>query len=256
VDATRSFSITRIPGTSEEDLVPAEEPLEVRVGERPLAVIMRTPGDDFDLATGFLLTESVVHAAGDIADIRHWGSPNVVRVALRDGLSVDWQRLQRHVYASSSCGVCGKASIDSLRIATARLDDESPLDSSVLGTLPDKLRAAQRAFDVTGSIHAAGAFTPDGTLVCAREDVGRHNAVDKVIGSLARNGGSGAVMAVSGRASFEVVQKCVVARIPALIAVGGPTSLAVELAREFNLTLAGFVRDGRMNIYSGGERVV
>jgi FdhD protein len=249
VSATKTVQVTT-GAITRDDLVPTEEPLEIRAGERALAVTMRTPGDDYDLATGFLLTEGVIKTAGDIESIRHWGSPNVVRVALREGVTVDWQRLQRHFYATSSCGVCGKASIDAIRIAAPRMDPPPPLDADLLSTLPDILRRAQKTFDATGSIHAAGAFTSDGTLLCAREDVGRHNAVDKTIGALLRDGRTAEIMVLSGRAGFEVVQKCAVARIPVVVAVGGPTSLAVELAQELGITLAGFVREGRVNFYS------
>jgi FdhD protein len=250
--ATTIVHVTKAGHTDPRpDLVPTEEPLEIRVGERALAVTMRTPGDDFDLAAGFLFTEGVIKSGGEIESIREWGSPNVVRVALREGVSVDWQRLQRHFYATSSCGVCGKTSIDALRVATTPVDDDVRVSAALLATLPDALRRAQRTFEATGSIHAAGAFTRDGALLCAREDVGRHNAVDKVIGAMLREGRRAEVMVLSGRAGFEVVQKCVVARIPVVAAVGGPTSLAVALAREFRITLAGFVRDGHFNLYSG-----
>jgi FdhD protein len=239
-----------------DDRVPVEEPLEIRVADRALAVTMRTPGDDVDLAYGFLFTEGVVHAAEEIESVRHWSSPNVVRVALRDGVSVDWQRLQRHFYSTSSCGVCGKTSIDALRVSAAPVASDVVVDAKLILSLPDKLRAAQTAFEATGSLHAAGAFTAEGELVCVREDVGRHNAVDKTIGALLQQNRRAEIMLLSGRAGFEVVQKCVVAQIPIIVAVGGPTSLAVELAREFGVTLAGFVRDGRMNVYSGEQRVV
>lgn len=238
-----------------DDCLAVEEPLEIRCGERPLAVTMRTPGDDYDLALGFLITEGIVQDANDIDGIRHWGSPNVVRVALREGVNVDWTRLQRHFYATSSCGICGKASIDAVRVQTSPLDDGVRIGADVIVSLPEVLRAKQATFASTGAIHATGAFLADGTLLNVREDVGRHNAVDKSIGALRRDGQHADLLAVSGRAGFEVVQKAIVARIPAVVAVGAPSSLAVELAREMNLTLIGFVRDGRFNVYAGEGRV-
>ncbi|HYC90958.1 MAG TPA: formate dehydrogenase accessory sulfurtransferase FdhD, partial [Thermoanaerobaculia bacterium] len=211
----------------------------------------RTPGDDFDLAAGFLFTESILHAIEEVESFRHWGSPNVVRVGLRDGVRVDLARLQRNFYSASSCGVCGKASIDAVRVHTSPLPSSLSVPPSVVTSLPETLRTAQQTFDATGAIHGAGLFSPDGTLLRAREDVGRHNAVDKVIGSFFREGVAldQCILAVSGRASFEIVQKAIVARIPMLVAVGAPSTLAVELAREMGLTLYGFVREGRFNDY-------
>jgi FdhD protein len=239
-------------GTTElDDTLAIEEPMEIRVGDKPLSVTMRTPGDDFDLAAGFLFTEAIVRDAGDIASIRHWGSPNVVRVALRDELHLDLQKLQRHFFASSSCGICGKATIDALRTQTTPLAQQIEVPREVIVALPDKLRAAQTNFDATGAIHAAGLFDREGTLLRVREDVGRHNAVDKVIGSFFREGRplDDTILVVSGRAGFEIVQKAIVARIPMLAAVGAPSSLAVDLAREMHLALYGFVRGDRYNKY-------
>ena len=252
--------LTRVEGeaTSDaEDVLVIEEPLEIRVGEKPVSVTLRTPGEDFDLAAGFLFTESILREAGQIASIRHWGSPNVVRVDVSDDVQLDLQRLQRHFYSTSSCGVCGKVSIDALRVHVTPIASETRVSHEVIAALPDTLRAEQKTFDATGAIHAAGIFTADGTLLRTREDVGRHNAVDKVLGSFFREGVAldDHILVVSGRTSFEIVQKTLVARVPVLAAVGAPSSLAVELAREFNLTLLGFVRDGRFNVYSGGERV-
>ncbi len=240
-----------------EDAIVVEEPLEIRLGEKPVSVTLRTPGDDFDLAAGFLMSESILRDAGDIASIRHWGSPNVVRVDLRENVNVDLQRLQRHFYSTSSCGVCGKVSIDALRVQTSPLTSDVRVTSDVIVALPETLRAQQAAFDATGGIHAAGIFTADGTLLRLREDVGRHNAVDKVLGSYFREGSTldQHILVVSGRTSFEIVQKAIVARVPILAAVGAPSSLAIELARELNLTLLGFVRDGRFNVYAGFDRV-
>jgi FdhD protein len=247
--------VTSLGRDAAEDALVVEEPLEIRIGDKPVSVTLRTPGEDFDLAAGFLFTENI---AREFAEIRHWGSPNVVRVDLPVGVTVDLQRLQRHFYSTSSCGVCGKVSIDALRVQTTPLASDVQLQADVIATLPDALRAEQTTFDATGGIHAAGLFAADGTLLRVREDVGRHNAVDKVIGSFVREGTSleDRVLVVSGRTSFEIVQKAIVARIPILAAVGAPSSLAVELARDFNLTLLGFVRDGRFNVYSGQGRLV
>ena len=259
MERTSRVPITRISNgsaSSIDDSVVVEEPLEIRIGENPLCVTMRTPGDDFDLATGFLLTEKIVAESSDIESLRHWGSSNVVRVALRDGVRVDLQKLQRHFYATSSCGICGKASIDAIRVNTMALTDAIRVSRAVIERLPDALRGEQIAFETTGAIHAAALFTAQGELVCVREDVGRHNAVDKVIGAIARGGQTPSpVLFVSGRAGFEVVQKAVMGRIPVVAAVGAPSSLAVDLAREFNVTLIGFVREGRFNIYTGEERI-
>jgi FdhD protein len=251
------FDIVRVTASGRdaaEDALVVEEPLEIRIGEKPVSVTLRTPGDDFDLAAGFLFTESI---AREFAEIRHWGSPNVVRVDLPAGVTVDLQRLQRHFYSTSSCGVCGKVSIDALRVQTTAVESDLRIEATVIAGLPDALRAEQKTFDATGGIHAAGLFAADGTILRVREDVGRHNAVDKVIGSFVREGVALAdrILVVSGRTSFEIVQKAIVARIPILAAVGAPSSLAVELAREFGITLLGFVRDGRFNVYSGRQRV-
>jgi FdhD protein len=236
---------------SSTDDVVIEEPLEIRVGDRALSVTLRTPGDDVELATGFVITESVVRRAEEIREVRHWGSPNVVRVALGEGVKIDWQRLQRHFYSTSSCGVCGKTSIDALRVSTSPIESDVRIDPRVISRLPELLRERQQTFEATGGIHAAGAFTASGELLAVREDVGRHNAVDKVIGSLVRERIQADVLVLSGRAGFELVQKAIVARIPIVVAVGAPSSLAVELAREMKLTLLGFVREGRYNVYSG-----
>jgi FdhD protein len=247
--------ILRVDGATEtelDDQIAVEEPLEIRVGDKPVSVTLRTPGEDFDLAAGFLFTESILRSAGDVAEYRHWASPNVVRIALRDGVRVDLQRLQRHFYSTSSCGVCGKTSIEAVRVQTSPLANKLEFPRELIPSLPDKMRAEQKNFDATGAIHAAGIFDASGALLRVREDVGRHNAVDKVIGSFFREGVSldQHVLVVSGRTSFEIVQKAVVARIPVLAAVGAPSTLAVELAQEMGLTLLGFVREGRFNIYA------
>lgn len=254
-EAVERVRVRRSSGTCDDDVVAVEEPLEIRVLDKPLSVTMRTPGDDFDLAAGFLFTECAIQSFADIAEMRHWGSPNVVRVTLRDGVSIDWQRLQRHFYSSSSCGLCGKATIDSIRIANHRLESDVRVNAELITSLPAALRHEQRTFDATGAIHATAAFRADGTFLAAREDISRHNAVDKTIGALLRAQTGAEILAVSGRAGFEVVQKAIVAGIAIVAAVGAPSSLAIALAREMNLTLCGFVRDGRFNVYSGEERV-
>ena len=249
------------------DTLAAEEPMEIRVGGRPLTVTMRTPGDDFDLAAGFLVSEGVVHATEDVAGIRYCAGAtddgntyNVVDVGLARGVAAPDASLERNFYTTSSCGLCGKASLDAVRTTAAWSvgDDGLRIGPDVLTALPDRLREAQRVFDSTGGLHAAGLFTADGELLCLREDVGRHNAVDKVVGHALRAGLlplRGTVLMVSGRASFELVQKAVMAGIPMLAAVSAPSSLAVDLAAESGLTLVGFLRGASMNVYTGAERL-
>jgi len=266
--------ITRISGASSharDDLLAVEEPLEIRLGyesggERvssSISVTMRTPGNDEELATGFLFTESIIRSKEDIAFIKPCGSgdgDNVIRVELESGVNVDLARLQRHFYTTSSCGVCGKASLDALRAAGASAIPPNGVSFSraMLATLPAHLRKAQKTFDETGGLHAAAAFDRDGNLLVLREDIGRHNAVDKVIGALLSEGllpaGEQGLM-VSGRASFELMQKALLAGMPLLAAVSAPSSLAVQLAREFNLSLVGFLRGDTFNIYAGEERI-
>jgi FdhD protein len=250
------------------DTLAAEEPMEIRVNGRPLSVTMRTPGDDFDLAVGFLVGEGVLHSAEQVAGIRYCAgatsdggnSYNVVDVRLATGVPPPDVSLERNFYTTSACGLCGKASLDAVRTTAAWSVAEDPLrlTLALLSALPERLRAAQRVFDSTGGLHAAGLFDADGGLLCVREDVGRHNAVDKVVGHALRSGLlplRGSVLMVSGRASFELVQKAVMAGIPALAAVSAPSSLAVDLAAEEGLTLVGFLRGSSMNVYSGAERV-
>ncbi|MBD0422226.1 formate dehydrogenase accessory sulfurtransferase FdhD [Streptomyces sp. TRM S81-3] len=251
------------------DTLAAEEPMEIRVGGRPLTVTMRTPGDDFDLAAGFLVSEGVVHAADAVAAIRYCAGAtadggntyNVVDVVLGRGVAPPDASLERNFYTTSSCGLCGKASLDAVRTQAAWSVAEDPLrvGPETLTALPDRLRAAQRVFDSTGGLHAAGLFSADGELLCLREDVGRHNAVDKVVGHALRSGLlplRETVLMVSGRASFELVQKAVMAGIPVLAAVSAPSSLAVDLAAESGLTLIGFLRGASMNVYTGAGRLL
>ncbi|MGC0314640.1 formate dehydrogenase accessory sulfurtransferase FdhD [Kitasatospora acidiphila] len=250
------------------DTLAAEEPMEIRVGGRPLTVTMRTPGDDFDLAVGFLVSEGVLHHADQVAGIRYCAGAtadggntyNVVDVALAPGVAAPDASLERNFYTTSSCGLCGKASLDAVRTTAAWTVAEDPLRTTpeVLSALPDRLRAAQRVFEATGGLHAAGLFSADGELLVLREDVGRHNAVDKVVGHALREGLlplRETILMVSGRASFELVQKAVMAGIPMLAAVSAPSSLAADLAAESGLTLVGFLRGTSMNVYTGTERL-
>ncbi len=258
-----------------EDALAVEEPLEIRLGHasgsrwttHSLAVTMRTPGADFELAAGFLFTEGVIRSCDDIARIAHAGparghhrTQNIVRVDLQPGIAVDLKRLQRNFVTSSSCGVCGKASIEGLTLrGFAPLAPGVPrLAAASLAGLPDRLRAAQQVFHHTGGLHAAGLFSVDGALLAVREDVGRHNALDKLIGSQLLERSlplSTSILVLSGRIGFELVQKALAAGIPILAAVGAPSSLAVETAREFDMTLAGFVRNRTFNVYSSAERL-
>lgn len=252
---------------SKADVVAAEEPLEIRVGSRSLSITMRTPGEDVELAVGFLLTEGVVRERADLASFKHCGpavrddgTSNIVRLELRPGLELDLAQLERHFYTSSSCGVCGKTSLEAVRSKNApRLVPGAPrVTSAAVSRMPGALRDAQATFERTGGLHAAGLFSADGALLALREDVGRHNAVDKVIGAellAGRVPAQDGVLFVSGRASFELVQKAVMAGIGMLAAVGAPSSLAVELAREAGMTLVGFVREGRFNVYAGADRI-
>jgi FdhD protein len=239
------------------DTLAVEEPLEIRADGRPLAVTMRTPGYDVELALGFLLTEGLVAPDGVLSAINC--ADNVVDVTLTRPLSDDVTA--RGFYVSSSCGICGKSSIDAVRTVQrwSVAEDVFTIDPAVLVTLPEQLRAAQKTFDRTGGLHAAGLFTADGELLCVREDVGRHNALDKVVGWAFRAGLlplRDSVLCLSGRLSFELVQKAALAGCPILVGVGAPSSLAVELAQAQGITLCGFVRDDRVSVYAHPERVV
>jgi FdhD protein len=268
---SRSVEVEKFRGNLREtldDRVAVEEPLEIRLGYEiggkrqtsSVSITMRTPGDDADLAAGFLFAEGIIRAKDEIAVIKPCRGDNTIRVELEDDVSVDLEGLQRHFYTTSSCGVCGKASLDALSVQgidpVAMLTGQFSRDT--LASIPDRLRAAQTTFDETGGLHAAAAFDPHGELLVVREDVGRHNAVDKVVGALLADGrlpaGDLGLM-VSGRASFELTQKALVAGIPLLAAVSAPSSLAVELAREFNITLIGFLRGDTFNVYAGEERI-
>ena len=246
-----------------QDFVAVEEPLQIRLNGRDLAITMRTPGDDRALAAGFLFTEGLVDEAAQISGIEEDGK-GTVSVQLAPGVHSPAESVARNFYMTSSCGVCGKASIDSLRaVGCSALPSEQPkIDAQVLTSLPDKLRAAQSVFERTGGLHAAGLFDASGdstgTLLDVREDVGRHNAVDKLIGAALLAGRvplDAHILMLSGRVSFELVQKALRARIPIVAAIGAPSSLAVETALRFGMTLAGFVRNGRFNLYSGHGRI-
>lgn len=250
------------------DILVAEEPMEIRLNGRPLTITMRTPGHDFDLAAGFLVGEGVAAAADDVRAVRYCAGAaedgsntfNVVDVGLAPGVPVPETSLERNFYTTSSCGLCGKASLDAVRLQ-ARWevsDDPVRVDAATLAELPDRLRGEQKVFDRTGGLHAAGLFDAAGRPLVVREDVGRHNAVDKVVGWALREGAlplGGTVLALSGRASFELVQKAWMAGIPVVTAVSAPSSLAVELAREAGITLVGFLRGTSMNVYSATHRV-
>lgn len=264
-----------------EDVLAVEEPLEIRVNpagkpHRAVSITMRTPGNDGELAAGFLFTEGILNSPAQIEQIRHCGlkigkgvgalnraaalNSNTIRVDLRDGIDIDLSGLERNFYTTSSCGVCGKSSIEALRTGiNPLLPNRLTVSRELIHGLPTLLRSSQSVFDQTGGLHASALFDRDGKLDIVREDVGRHNALDKVIGAKFLDGKlplSDKILLVSGRASFELVQKALMAGIPILAAVGAPSSLAAELAAEFGMTLLGFVRDGRFNIYCGNQRIV
>ncbi len=255
----------RVPvsGTAEHraDLLAVEEPLEIRVDDQPLTVTMRTPGDDIDLAAGFLFTEGLLGSLDEVHEIRMCDQ-NVAAVSVKPGQVPVAARVaaNRNFLTTSACGVCGKDSIEAIRVRSAFdvAADPVRVSPAVLAALPDRLREAQRVFSSTGGLHAAGLFTPDGTLLVLREDVGRHNAVDKVAGWALRSGLlplSGHILLVSGRASFELAQKAIMIGVPVLAAVSAPSSLAASLAEEGGLTLVGFLRGTTMNVYAGAHRV-
>ncbi len=261
--------VTRFDGNESRqrrDRVASEEPLEIRAGGPgqqavSVAVTMRTPGNDFELAAGFLFTEGLIASHDEVASIRYCADVdeqqyNVVTVDLR--YPFDASRLQRNFYATSSCGVCGKASIDQIEVACAMIPAGPTVAVATIMTLPDRLRDAQGVFESTGGIHAAGLFTADGDPVCVREDVGRHNAMDKLVGERLLAGATplhGHIALVSGRASFELVQKAAVAGVPIVCAVSAPSSLAIETARRLGVTLVGFLRGDRFNVYTHPHRI-
>jgi len=257
---------------SKNDFLAVEEPLEIRLGfeengkltHKAISITMRTPENDFELATGFLFTEGILENSEQVKAIKHCGkfpnNQNTVRIDLNPGLKLDLKKLERNFYTTSSCGVCGKSSLEALATGAKAIENtDFPIVSAeIIDELPIKLRNAQSVFDETGGLHAAALFDVNGQLLFLQEDVGRHNAVDKLIGEQFLKNNlplNDKILFLSGRASFELVQKAVMAQIPIIAAVSAPSSLAVQAAEEFGITLLGFVRDGRFNIYTGGERI-
>ena len=270
---TEVIALTGDARARRHDSVVGEEPLEVRlkVGRttQTLAITMRTPGNDFDLAAGFLYSEGVVKNRGNIAELTYCLDPgvdpeqryNIVTIELRAAPDVEkLARFERHFTMNSSCGVCGRAQLESLReLGAAPVEDDVRIGAATLCSLPDRMREAQRVFEATGGLHAAALFDEHGQTIAVREDVGRHNALDKLVGWALLNGRlplHRCIVMVSGRASYEILQKTVMARVPVVASVSAPSSLAVDLAREFNVTLAGFVRGNRANLYAAPERIL
>jgi FdhD protein len=259
--------VTRLrDGVAEEptmDTVATEEPLEIRIEGRPIAVIMRTPGHDEDLAAGFLLTENVVKHADELFEISvcpsvSEGRGNTADVLLA-GVQVDWASLTRHVFTSSSCGVCGKASVEAVFQTFPPVKGDWQIPAKLVQEMPEQLRARQSTFEQTGGLHACGLFNLAGDILLVREDVGRHNAIDKVLGFALREyllPLSRCVLMVSGRVSFEIMQKALAAGIPFVAAVSAPSSLAVQFAQESGQTLVGFLRGNKMNVYAGEQRII
>jgi FdhD protein len=260
------------PTTADSDAIAVEEPLEIRLGRvvdgkvrlQPVSITMRTPGDDFELAAGFLFTEGILQSSDQVREILHCGrgkgATNTLRVELFAGVDVDMKRLERNFYTTSSCGVCGKTSLEAL--ATGAHPVSPPegflVDARLIDELPARLQTQQHAFRSTGGLHASALFSRTGELLGLREDVGRHNALDKLIGSRFLAGtlpANDTILFLSGRASFELLQKAVMAGIPVVCAVGAPSSLAIAAAQEFGVTLLGFVREQRFNVYTGQERL-
>lgn len=254
---------------SRTDYLATEEPLEIRLvnPKQTVAITMRTPGADFELAAGFLYSEGVIQRREDIEKISYCVDPNldgeqrynIINVALKEGLPLNLPSLERHFFTTSACGVCGKASIESIKIRGCPvISNPRSLTAEILYSLPDKLRSAQGIFTVTGGLHAAALFDFQGQLLKLREDVGRHNSLDKLIGSAFLTNDlplEECIVMVSGRSSFEILQKCIVAGVPIICTISAPSSLAVSLAKEFGVTLIGFLRGQRFNIYSGNQRV-
>ncbi|MBI2700712.1 MULTISPECIES: formate dehydrogenase accessory sulfurtransferase FdhD [Mycobacterium] len=263
--------VTHLAGeqvSARQETLAVEEPLEIRLNGAPITVTMRTPGSDFELAQGFLLTEGIIARREDVQAIRYCdgrgddgaNSYNVLDVTLAPGVEVPDLDVTRNFYTTSSCGVCGKASLDAVRVISRHAPGDDPVTvaAAALRAMPDRLRDAQKVFAATGGLHAAALFEADGTMLAVREDIGRHNAVDKVIGRALERGRvplSGAVLLVSGRASFELTQKALMAGVPVLAAVSAPSSLAVSLAEESGITLVAFLREDSMNVYSRADRV-
>lgn len=255
------------------DLVVTEEPLEIRLGyggpedriQRNISVTMRTPGNDFELVIGFLFTEGILKSWADVLSVKYCTDAgrsaeyqNIVRVELKPGVEIDLKNAERNFYTTSACGICGKTSIEAVKAECETLSGSFSIPGSLLIDFPFKLRAAQALFEHTGGLHAAGLFNPDGELVLLREDVGRHNATDKIVGAALMNGMHPLeqhILLLSGRISFELVQKAAMARIPIIAAIGAPSSLAIELAEKLKITLCGFLRDNRFNVYSNSTSI-
>ncbi len=268
MNKAKSVEITKLRGDRAQqmvDFVAVEEPLQITVDGVPIAVVMRTVGDDVDLVMGFLITEGIISSVSAVSRIDLEQKQNHALVFLYDDVEVDLARLQRNLYSASSCGICGKASMDEIFLQI-HPDNQSELQGvkskfrishEVLRAAPDKLKSSQDVFEQTGGLHAAGLFNSNGDLLVIREDVGRHNAIDKVIGAALKNGVDlkTVAMQLSGRVSFEVIQKSLMVGIPLVSAISAPTSLGVEFAERGNLTLVGFMRDEKMNIYSGVEKI-
>ncbi len=267
-ERTASTQIARLRQQSleeREDRVAVEEPLEIRLGGKSVAVVMRSPGEDHELAAGFLFTEGILKGKGEVSRIEHCRDPknpklcNVINVTPQSGVDLSERGWQRNFVSSSSCGLCGKLTIESVHLHAPAVDDGFRVSTRVLLSLPNQLRSGQAGFDETGGLHAAGLFDAEGRLLLLREDIGRHNAVDKIIGAALWNGQlplSGRMLMVSGRTSFEIVQKALMARIPFVAAVSAASSLAVELAEGSNMGLVGFLRGESMNAYAGAGRIV
>ncbi len=271
--ATKQLQIRKYKGSEHweaSDLLAVEEPLEIRLEYGPvikrksqnISITMRTPGADEDLAAGFLFTEGIVRQASDLFSVKVWGE-NLVMVSLKPDVEFDLKKLERHFYTSSSCGVCGKASMDAVKVAANQefycAENPWAIKPEIIYRLPETLRQQQATFDTTGGLHACAIFDQQGNLLALREDVGRHNALDKLIGHYLKQGMvplDAHILLLSGRASFELLQKAAVAGIRFVCAVGAPSSLAVETAETFGITLIGFLREGRFNVYSGMERVI
>lgn len=265
-ESTTRRPVTRVTGRSSdriEDVLAVERPLEIRVGGRPVSVTLRTPGHDLELALGFLAGEGVIRSRSDVAAVSTHESqctdePDRIELELGPGASLDWTRLERHFVSTSACGICGRAHLESLRAGLRPIPIDGTLDTQVLLRLSERMRVRQDAFQATGGLHAAVWFARDWDSDILREDIGRHNAVDKVCGRLMEEGRypvSEGMLWVSGRSGAEIVLKAARARIPTLAAVGAPSSLAVELAEAAGMTLIGFLREGRMNVYAGGDRL-
>lgn len=281
VSKTAITRVNRETSELSEDLLASEEPMEIRVSfgeegnrsQKSISVTMRTPGNDFELAIGFLFTEGIIKKSSDILSIRycnsevnHLNQNNIIKVALHPSIGIDLTKMERNFYTTSSCGVCGKASIEAIKtVSESNIDiGEFKVSKSIIFSLPHKLRTQQKVFEYTGGLHACALFDTNGNILMVREDVGRHNALDKLIGaSVTKDDYSSnqfalrnAVLLLSGRASFELVQKAAMAGIPIVCAIGAPSGLAVEMAKAFNITLIGFLKENNFNIYTYPERLI